>query len=235
METTVSVILADGTPVVIFVLFGLLIAAGIVYGLYAAAKRRKTLQTWASRCGLNFDPAKNTHVDNQYSHFECLQRGRDRHGYNFMSGDWKGRDVLCFDYKYTTGSGKNRTTHHFSAVILENSFPLKQLFIRPEGFFDKVTEFFGYDDIDFESAEFSRKFYVKTKDKKWAYDVIHSRAMEFLLSRPTFSIKFDIRCVIAWRDRTFKPDEFGQAGDVIAGVLDLLPDYVRKQQEGVSS
>ncbi|HDY64958.1 MAG TPA: hypothetical protein ENH84_01840, partial [Phycisphaerae bacterium] len=73
METTVSVILADGTPVVIFILFGLLIAAGIVYGLYAAAKRRKSLQAWARRCGLNFDPAKNTHVDNQYPHFECLQ------------------------------------------------------------------------------------------------------------------------------------------------------------------
>ena len=235
METMVSVILADGPPVVVFVLFGLVAAAGIVYGLYAASKRRKALQDWAAQCGLEFDAAKNRHVDNQFPQFKCLQRGRGRYGYNFVHGDWNGRDLLCFDYRYTTGSGKNSNTHNLSAVILKTPFLLKPLFIRPEGVFDKVTEFFGYDDIDFESAEFSRKFYVKAKDKKWAYDLIHSRTMEFLLSRPKFNIKFDMLYVIAWKDRTFKPEEFAQAADVIAGVLDLLPDYVRKQLNGVSS
>jgi hypothetical protein len=44
-----------------------------------------------------------------------------------------------------------------------------------------VAGFFGFDDIDFESSEFSSRFIVKSADKRFAYDVIHPRMMEFLL------------------------------------------------------
>ena len=54
--------------------------------------------------------------------------------------------------------------------------PLEEFFGPPFG------EFFGHDDIDFESAEFSRNFYVKSSDRKWAFDILHARAMEFLLA-----------------------------------------------------
>jgi len=119
-----------------------------------------------------------------------------------MEGTWSDRHLLAFDYHYETHStdskGHRRTNHHhFSAVILASALPLKPLFIRAEGFFDKLTEFVGFDDIDFESAEFSRKFYVKAKDRRWAYDVIHARTMEFLLSMPRFTIQFDRNNVIA--------------------------------------
>jgi hypothetical protein len=97
---------------------------------------------------------------------------------------------------------------------------------------DKVTEFFGYDDIDFESAEFSRKFYVQSPDRKWAYDVLHQRAMEFLLVSPVFSLRFDTQCVIAWRSATFEPAEFTQALTLVRGLLDQLPGYLVKEQTG---
>ena len=119
-----------------------------------------------------------------------------------------------------------------SGFVIHNSFPLKPLFIRPEGFFDKVTQFFGFDDIDFESAEFSRRFYVKSPDKRWAYDVIHPRTMELLMAGPRFSIKFDTGCVIAYRSSTFKPAEFAAAAGTIRGILDGLPDYLVRQQTG---
>ena len=96
-----------------------------------------------------------------------------------------------------------------------------------------MSEFFGFDDIDFESAEFSKKFFVKAKDKRWAYDVIHTRAMELLLGSPRLTIQFDNCHIIAFREnRLFKPHEFGEAGDVTTGLLDLLPDYVVEQQKG---
>ena len=152
-----------------------------------------------------------------------------------MHGKWADHDFVGFDYHYETythtSKGGRQTQHHyFSAAILSSPVLLKSLFVRPEGFFDKLTEFFGFDDIDFESAEFSRKFYVKSPDKKWAYDVIHQRTMEFMLASPQFSLQFSGNAVIAWRGSTFKTTDFEQAAELIKGILDRLPDYVLKQQ-----
>ncbi|MBN1943674.1 MAG: hypothetical protein JW849_10320, partial [Phycisphaerae bacterium] len=144
------------------------------------------------------------------------------------------RGFLGFDYHYTTGSGKNQSHHSFSCVLLSSGVPLKELFIRPEGFFDKITEFFGYDDIDFESAEFSRAFYVKAPEKRWAYDVLHARAIEFLLNQPKFTIQFAPDCALARKSRTFRPEEFAQAAEVLRGLLDGLPNYVLQQQGGAT-
>ena len=40
---------------------------------------------------------------------------------------------------------------------------------------------FGYQDIKFESAEFSKTFCVRSPDKKFAYDVCNAKMMEYLL------------------------------------------------------
>ncbi len=38
--------------------------------------------------------------------------------------------------------------------------------------------------LDFESAEFSKKYYVKCEDKKFSYDIIHPQMIEFILNLP---------------------------------------------------
>ena len=101
----------------------------------------------------------------------------------------QGCDLVAGDFRYkvTSGSGKNRSTstYHFSYLIIHLPWRASPLLIRPEGVFDKIKGAFGFDDIDFESAEFSRKFYVKSDDKRFAYDVLHPRMMELLLrSKP---------------------------------------------------
>lgn len=165
---------------ILVVLFLLIVIALAVWQACARAKRRQALKEWAESNGLRFSPQKDWTVEQRFPEFKRLQEGSNRYAYNIMQGGWSGRAFLGFDCHYETrtmdSKGRRQTQHHyFSAVILESDLPLKPLFIRPEGFFDKVTEFFGFDDIDFESAEFSRKFYVKAEDRRWAYDVIHTR------------------------------------------------------------
>ena len=63
-----------------------------------------------------------------------------------------------------------------------------------------MGEFFGFDDIDFESDEFSREFCVKAADRRWAFDVIHQATMEFLLAAPRFTIELAGPRVMAYRD-----------------------------------
>jgi hypothetical protein len=119
-------------------------------------------------------------------------------------------------------------------VLINSGLPLKSLVIRPEHFFDKVTEFFGYDDIDFELNEFSRKFYVKSPDKKWAFDVIHQATMEFLLDSPKFHLELQGPYVMAYhKSSTFDIEEFSAAIAVIEGVLDRLPEYLLRELKGL--
>ena len=209
----------------------LLLAAGMaVYSWQAASKRRMALLAWATAHKLDFSPAKDDSLECRYPEFDCLRQGHSRYASNLLQGHWGQRPMVGFDYLYVTGSGKNRHTHQFSAVILDSDVILQPLLIRPEGLFDKVTEFFGADDIDFESAEFSRRFFVKAPNKRWAYDVLHSRAMEFLLANPRFTIQFSALRVICYRSGRFSPADFEAACQVVTGLLDQLPDYVIRQQ-----
>lgn len=224
-----------------FLIFGALVAAliaAIVLTNIAEKKRREALGAWASVNGLQFSADKVFGLDARFPAFDCLRRGERRYAYNVVSGEWKQRAFTGFDYHYETYShdskGHRRTHHHyFSAVIVGSSVPLKPLTIRPEGLFDKLAAAFGFDDIDFESAEFSRKFHVWSPDRRYAYDVLHPRAIEFLLRSPVFSLQFDASHVIAWRNNKFAPPEFEQAGAVIHGLLDQLPAYlVAAMKEG---
>ncbi|MBI1369187.1 MAG: hypothetical protein GC162_11110 [Planctomycetes bacterium] len=224
-------------------LFILIIVAAVglaIYGFYAAAKRRKELQEWAARKGLSFTAGNDYSFDERFASFQALRQGSRRYAYNIMTGSLFNRPCTCFDYHfetYSTDNKGNRQTHHhyFSAAVLQSDVPLRPLFIRPEGFFDKITEFFGYDDIDFESAEFSRKFYVTSPDKKWAYDVLHQRTMEFMLAMPKFTLQFDGSRVYICRGSTFNAAEFEAAAELVDGILSRFPEYLVKQQrEGMS-
>jgi hypothetical protein len=219
----------------LFVAFIALAALAAYAAHLAAEKRRKELSAWGAERGLSFSPERVSGFDLEHPTFDCLSRGDNRYACNILQGDWSGRGLTAFDYHYETHStdskGHRQTHHHhFSAVILKSGIPLQHLQIRQEGLFDKIAGAFGFDDIDFESEAFSRKFLVKAKDRKWAYDVIHPLTMEFLMASPVFSILFDTSSAVAWRDHRLTPLEFEQAAAVVTGILERLPGYLVQQQ-----
>lgn len=211
-----------GLIVLIIAVFGCIIGLH----LHGLAMRRKELAAYASANRLRFSPGKDGSFDDRFPEFRCLGRGRSRFARNIISGRIDGLEIQAFDYQYTTGGGKNRKTHRFSALIAGSPVSLKPLLIRRENFFDKIGEFFGVDDIDFESAEFSKKFFVKSPDRRWAFDVIHPQMMEYLLEAPRFSIQFDTADIIVWRNSRFKVEDFDRARGLVRGMLDRLPDYL---------
>jgi len=232
------ILASDALGPLLFALFIALVIGSAIYGYIQAQKRREAMAALARSLGLGFNPAKDWDMEDRFTGFACLREGSQRYAYNTLHGTIRQREVCAFDYHYETYShdskGRRQTHHHrFSAVILDAGLPLKPLFIRPEGLLDKVTEFFGFDDIDFESSEFSRKFYVKSPDRQWAFDVIHQATMEFLLRRPRFSLEFQGRQVIAYHSSTFAVEEFPAAIAVIEGVLERLPEYLLRELKGV--
>jgi len=224
-------------PALIIAAFVAVFIIVAVLGHIHAQKRKKELAEWAHSNGFRFREDKDRSFDSFYGHLSCLCRGSNRYAYNIIEGGSNGRQVCAFDYHYetySTNSKGHRQTHHhrFSAVIVDTALPLKPLHIRPENFLDKVSEFFGMDDIDFELDEFSRKFYVKSPDRKWAYDVIHQSTMELLLRSPRFTLDFCGPHVVAFRGSTFSVGEFASALALVGGMLDGMPEYLLRELKG---
>ncbi len=222
---------------IIFVLFALLAIALGVVGARQRAARKAALAAWAAARSLRFRDARDSLFDEHFSNFNCLRQGDDRYAYNIIEGNLDGRALLAFDYHYSTHSsdskGRRRTHHHhFSAVILQPAHPLRTLHIRPENIFDKIGEFFGANDIDFESAEFSRRFCVKADDRKWAYDVLHARAIEFIMSRPSANIQFDDSAAILWPAGGSDIAGLEASVGTLAGLFDLFPEYLLQELRG---
>lgn len=212
-------------------LFFIVVIVIIIFAILESQRRKKELRAWAESNGLAFHPSSNSSVDNNLP-FRCLQRGHSRRGYNFISGRYGDYDIYIFDYRYTTGSGKNQQTHTLTVVGVDAGMPLQPLFIRRENFFDKMTEFVGFDDIDFEWKEFSDEFFVKSSNKKWAYDVINQKTMEYLILAPKLEVEMAGVMVVAWNNRVFSISEIELAIDFLFGILNCFPDYLIQELKG---
>jgi hypothetical protein len=90
-----------------------------------------------------------------------------------------------------------------------------------------MAEFFGADDIDFELAEFNRRFFVKSPHRRWAFVLLHPRAMEFLLSQPDYWLESNERQFIIWRKQLLTPAEIGEAANLVVNLLSMVPDFAR--------
>jgi len=180
------------------VVAGLMVAA-IVFGLRQARKRREAMFELAHRLNLAFDPGTDRTIAERFSFLKQLAQGSNRYATNVLSGNYRQHEILAFDYHYETyHQDKNgtRTEHHwFSFFILTLPAAFPELTIRREGFFTKVAAVFGYGDINFESAEFSKTFCVRSPDKKFAYDVCNAQMMEYLLANRDLSIELENRAL----------------------------------------
>jgi hypothetical protein len=198
----------------------------------AAVQRRKTLAAWARWRGFEFAPFRDGGFGRRHSWFQCLNKGSSRYANNVARGQVGPHELCAFDYHYTTGSGKNKTHHHFSGVIITTNLPLKPLSIRNETVFDRLASVVGFEDIQFESVEFNKQFHVSSSDRRWAFDVLPQSTMEFLLDSPKFQVEFRPCLVLARRDRLFQPQDFDAAIEVIEGILRRLPASLVQELQG---
>jgi hypothetical protein len=208
-----------------------LIVVVSIFAHLAAKKRREAMLAMAARLGLRFDPNKNRELAKQYQFLDRLRAGDNRYAFNILSGRYKDHDVMAFDYHYETHStdskGHRQTQHHyfsFFLLLMPASFP--ELTIGREGFFSKIAQALGYDDIDFESHEFSRKFCVRSKDKKFAYDVCNARMIEYLLTNDDLTIEIEGPALALSFGRQLSPEQIESNLNRLVAVRLFMPDYL---------
>ena len=148
-----------------------------------------------------------------------------------MQGTYKSHPICAFDFHYETHStnskGERETqNHYFSFLVLEQPRPFPELRIYPEGILSKFGQLLGFQDIDFESAEFSSAFVVKSDDKKFAYDICNTRMMEFLLQHRDLSLEIRGITVAMGFDKRLEPERVAERLDQLVEVRNLFPEYL---------
>jgi hypothetical protein len=225
-------------PMLFSLAFAVLAALVIGFFVHTARQRRlrqEALQGLANSLGLSFDPGRDYDHDDRYAHLEIFRRGSRRYAYNTVSGRMSlGRHecgIVFGDFHYAvrrSGSNKKKKSERFSYLIVELPWAdVPDLLIRAEGFFDRLGAMVGFDDIDFESEEFSRAFFVKSPDRKFAYDLIDRSMMDFLLaSRPLLIDLEHGKLCLCSSKRTWEPGQFSRQLAWLGSFLSRWPDHL---------
>ncbi|MDP6850191.1 MAG: hypothetical protein QGH51_04960 [Planctomycetota bacterium] len=216
---------------ILILLGALLVGALIYFSWLAAKKRREAFQAWATKNNWSYDPSRSREVYHQYQFLDKLRQGSNRYAFDIVRGEWKGRSAEGFTFHFETHStdskGNRRTHHHhFGVVLIQIEREFSELSIHPEGFFSKIGQFFGYDDIDFESVEFSKKFCVRAEDKKLAYDFCNTGMMEYLLQNPKTGLELEGNTLALYDTNRLDPDEIEPYLQHLSNIRGLMPEYL---------
>ncbi len=219
--------------VVLFVLAGIGL---VVYSFVQAAKRREAMAAYAGSRGWRYEAEQPLLVDR----FDGppFGIGHGRSATNAVYGQHDGREFVSFDYEYktTSGSGKDRrtTTHTFSVVALSMGVSLPSLRVDPENFVERVIGRVTNTDIELELEDFNRAFTVSCPDRKFASDVLHPQMMEFLLQHREVGWRFERDSMLVVSGTRRSVAEIDATLALMDQISDRIPDFVWRQVRGES-
>lgn len=215
----------------VFVVMIIIAIGGFIYSQIQARKRREALLELAQRLNLRFEPDVDREIPSRFSFLNQFAQGENRYATNLLSGNYRHNEILAFDYHYETTSTDqkgNRTKHHhwfsFFILTLPRTFP--ELTVRRENFFLKIAEAFGYQDIKFESAEFSKNFNVRSPDKKFAYDVCNAQMMEYLLANRDLSVEIENNVIALAFNACLSVEQIEFNLQRLVEIRSRLPEYL---------
>lgn len=212
-----------------FLIIGGVIAVvlvGIVVAMWYEKKRREELAALAEELGLTFQPDGDPRHQQQVSSFSLFGQGRGRKITNLILGETDEVKIALFDYQYTTGSGKQKTTHRQTVASLQSpNLKCPPFTMRPESMFHKIGGVFGMQDIDFEShPEFSKMFLLKG-DETQVHKFFTPAVLSFFETQKGVSVEARPGALIFYRARSrVKPakmkDLLAQAYQIFGFMVD---------------
>jgi hypothetical protein len=211
------------------IFFVLVPIAMVLIGYFAwqaEKRRREEFGIWAAANGWRYRHQRDRTIRQRYGFLNRLQVGHSRMGYNLLSGEWKGYEAAAFTFRYTTGSGKHQQTHHIGVALIHIERPFPELRVHPENILSRFGQSLGFDDIDFESLEFSRAFTVRSNDRKLAYDFCHSGMMEFLLQHRNTAMELEGDTLALFRSRQLSAADLEPMLNHLVGIRSLMPEYL---------
>ena len=168
--------------------------------------------------------------------YALFQRGHSRYAQVVLRHDWTlatpglggGHMGMCeYHYAVTTGSGKNRRTHHYwnTGALVDLGMQVGHVSVEREGLGDKLAAVFGFDDLDFEDAEFSKRYKVQAEAKKDAWTLLDGAMMRWWKEHPQCRIETRGREALVVLESSGKasPERFLALKEWTMGFLAQMP------------
>ena len=230
-------------PIIVIVALlalGVIIYLGVKAAQAHAERERQriaALGQWAALNGFVFDVRDPWNLDARYQGLADIGRGHDRYAFETLTRQapvpaalfryhfktWETRTVTRNGRTYTE---RYEETHWRRYLVVELGVLFPQLFLRAEGLFDRIAGFIGFDDIDFESEEFSKRYFVKSGDRQFAYAVIHPQMMEWLMTRRFEGELKQGLLVMDVSSGPHTPEACQEVWENAAGFVNRIPPFV---------
>jgi hypothetical protein len=215
-------------PIVFFVAFGVFAIFIFLYNQKKARERTEQFRVVATQLAWNFAEEAPFNMIAGLEHFTLFNQGHHKQIQNFMYGEANGVKAAVFDYTFVTGSGKHRQTHNQSVTYLEPAnLRVPYFSLRPEGFFTKIMQAFGYQDIDFgQRPEFSKQYLLRGQDEMFIRQTFNDGLLSFFESYAGTCVDGGGNQLFVFRaGYCFQPQEIQSQLALALNILSLFPRY----------
>lgn len=131
---------------------------------------------------MTFSPDGDDSVLTRVSEFEVFSKGSSPQFVNMFHGQTQQLEIALFEFSHIVGAGDERG-RRWKTVISFNSpsLNLPRFTLRPEWPIDKLKQFIGFEDIDFDSHPFfSRKCKLLADDEEATRRVFTEEVLDHL-------------------------------------------------------
>lgn len=196
-----------------------LVGAAVLVARARERKRRAAYEEYSLVRGFTFEPER-PHGERRFGDaFEPFTQGRSRKWGYTISGMKNRVPFVAFEYQWVTGGGRNSSTHHIGGIVWErDDVTLPKFALSPEGWFSRLGQMFGMQDIDFaEAPEFSRAYRLKGPDEAGIRSLFTPEIRHFLAATPDQYVAGGGRFLFWWRNSHLPSadqlDEWLEQGD----------------------
>lgn len=193
------------------IIVGISCFAVLLFVIVARIEKKRTdaIQAKAAELGLSFEKEDRRNLSDRFSHFKLFGRGHGRRVKNIIEASADDMRIEIFDYRFTTGGGKNSQTHKQTVIAVDaKSLDVPQFLARPERLFDGIGSFLGFQDIDFDDdRQFSKSFVLQGESEEAVRELFTSEVRQFFISQMPCAIEGNGRTVIYYKPgKRLSPD-----------------------------
>jgi hypothetical protein len=212
----------------------LVVALALLFAWLAWRHERRRLEAfvaWAEAGGWVFAPEK---VGNPRLPYALFERGHSRYlrfaAEKRCAAPTPGLDdvrLRLFEYHYavthSTGKSTHTQHHEFTCALLDPGLDLGHVGLRREGLGDKLVQALGFDDIDLEDPEFSKRYVVAARERRHAYELLDGPMMRYLALRRAPNLETRGREVFLHAASKASPQGYDVLARFVLGFLAQLP------------
>ena len=216
------------TVLLFYVALFVLAAFALATAVSQEKDRNETFAKAALRVGMRYEPRHDALIE-EYGILPLFSQGHSRRTANVLTGSTGDRPAAVFDYHYTTGSGKGASTHARTAAVFHlDGSALAAFTMEPEGALQRLTELFGYKDVDFEhQPEFSRAYFLRGQDVEAMRRLFQPALLAQLQQMTGWRVEGTGDRLAVYRGERVKPEELPMFIEQTARIAQLFRDAGR--------